>query len=344
MCSSSQELIGKATSMKHCQQARSHQASKAFTLVELLVVVSIIALLVAVLLPSLQKAREQARSVKCLANLHAYALGMMSYTAEHRDFLPGPVHPAIFRNPELADNAQWGVNSTRTLNWLLRRNFQVTNTSQSGQRVEVVQELSTCPTAVLITRDQEFTGLVPAFSYAANSYGPLNCPMQDSQGQWYHTDPPFYFGCWFWGDGFPAGNGAYNARMWKPKALSMLKFASDEWAFGDAWYRQIAGTPPRVGGAPPRQFLGTFPSQQSSAPLPSAPYHNTSLSEVRTSKNLNAGPNPLPRSTLKGKTNMAYFDGHAASFLGQWNRFGEGGTARPFWFRWGGKNTTYTCP
>lgn len=345
ICSSSQELIGKATSMKHCQQARSHQASKAFTLVELLVVVSIIALLVAVLLPSLQKAREQARSVKCLANLHAYALAMMTYTAEHRDFLPGPVHPAIFRNPEQANATMGGNNAVKTLNWLLRRNFQVTNTSQSGQRVEVLQELSTCPTAALITRDQEFTGLVPAFSYAANSYGPLQCSNADNNKEWYHTDPPFYFGVWFWGDPFPAVSTAYNGRYWRPKPMSRLKRASDEWAFGDAWFRRVSAPGGgRVGSIQDRQFLGTFPSPQSGSPLPSAPYHSTSLSEVRTSKNLAAGTTALPKVDFKGKTNLGYFDGHAASFSGQWKNFGEGGTVHPYWQRFGGKNVNYDCP
>ena len=56
---------------------------KGFTLNELLVVVAIIAVLMAILLPSLGRAREQAKAVKCLANLKGQALGMFAYAQEN---------------------------------------------------------------------------------------------------------------------------------------------------------------------------------------------------------------------------------------------------------------------
>jgi len=51
----------------------------AFTLIEVLVVVAIIALLVSILLPSLRRARGEARRVGCLSNLHAIHVGSMAY-------------------------------------------------------------------------------------------------------------------------------------------------------------------------------------------------------------------------------------------------------------------------
>ncbi len=61
-----------------------------FTLIELLVVVGIISLLIAILLPSLRGAREQARSVTCLSNLRQIAHGWHMYADENRDIsVPG---------------------------------------------------------------------------------------------------------------------------------------------------------------------------------------------------------------------------------------------------------------
>jgi type II secretory pathway pseudopilin PulG len=56
--------------------------------VELLVVVSIIALLIAILMPSLKGARDQARHVKCMANLHAIGLGLRAYAVDNRGWIP----------------------------------------------------------------------------------------------------------------------------------------------------------------------------------------------------------------------------------------------------------------
>ena len=62
--------------------------SKGFTLIELLVVVAIIALLVAILLPSLGRARELARQAVCSANLNAVGKAMMLYKTEAADLYP----------------------------------------------------------------------------------------------------------------------------------------------------------------------------------------------------------------------------------------------------------------
>jgi prepilin-type N-terminal cleavage/methylation domain-containing protein/prepilin-type processing-associated H-X9-DG protein len=62
--------------------------SPGFTLVELLVVVSIIALLISILLPSLRKARDQAKAVKCAANTRGVGQGVSVYLAETTGIYP----------------------------------------------------------------------------------------------------------------------------------------------------------------------------------------------------------------------------------------------------------------
>jgi len=64
------------------------RAHRAFTLIEILVVVAIIALLVSILLPSLKAAREQARRAVCLSNEHQMGVGFSTYVSEFRHYLP----------------------------------------------------------------------------------------------------------------------------------------------------------------------------------------------------------------------------------------------------------------
>jgi len=76
---------------------------RAFTLIELLVVIAIIAVLIGILLPSLGKAREQARTLKCAVNTRTIATGVNTYAAQYR------VLPASYLYPKTKTGTDWAI-------------------------------------------------------------------------------------------------------------------------------------------------------------------------------------------------------------------------------------------
>lgn len=161
-----------------------------FTLIEVLVVVSIIALLVAVLLPTLSQARKRAIGVACLAHLRTLGQGIGVYGLQQRDRLP----PG--RMPDLGDGLNWRVHVKGGLKYRptflailgrevglppfrepMSRKTAVDSSGERGDQQNYASDVFVCP-AVSGWRDERNA----AYGYNYQFLG--NSRLRDPQDPW----------------------------------------------------------------------------------------------------------------------------------------------------------------
>jgi prepilin-type N-terminal cleavage/methylation domain-containing protein/prepilin-type processing-associated H-X9-DG protein len=174
-----------------------------FTLIELLVVIAIIAILAAMLLPALAKAKAKAHQAVCLSNLKQWGLADTMYVGDNNEFLPAPRYQSSYDVASDEDNPVWPnisnyhntavpvhpvgddvwfnalppfVSSKAMYDWAIGANKSLFNNS-------IGRNIFTCPTAIVqgwIPDDQAVNhgymvpGQRPLFSYGMNSKGPYN--------------------------------------------------------------------------------------------------------------------------------------------------------------------------
>ena len=91
---------------------------KKFTLIELLVVVAIIGILVSMLLPSLSKARNEAKSVLCVNNLRTLAIGVLEFSTEN----DGGIIKTVYSSPGVYTGWEYGLKPYLGDDYINKRN------------------------------------------------------------------------------------------------------------------------------------------------------------------------------------------------------------------------------
>jgi len=251
-----------------------------------LVVVAIIALLVAILLPTLAAARENARRTVCASQLKEMAHAIVMYNAENKDSLPGPLHQAL----ELETVGKVASNDYEAwhLPHYIRRYF---NDTSKGKKL--TDNIVRCPTALKMFDTKNRWGDSNAerpFTYTLNNWWTV---AGDSER--IGTDPEQYFG-WpgsssdpkyrFWAGG-PDASGRFYLNpeagdVAKPKRVQQIKQPGREWAIGDA-FRYNDETRPKIAGSGRENGdwrIGTYQSdwvERGNIPHAVRPFHDKGI-------------------------------------------------------------------
>ena len=158
-----------------------HEKKNAFTLVELLVVIAIIGILIALLLPAVQAAREAARRCQCVNNLSQLMLAVQNYNMTHSVYPPGTINEEgpIVNEPQ-GYHHDW-ISQTlpyfEEINTFRHIDFSVGVYDERNAKVrEVVMATLLCPSC-----RNDFEKIMP--SNYAGCQGPTETPIDvDNKG------------------------------------------------------------------------------------------------------------------------------------------------------------------
>jgi prepilin-type N-terminal cleavage/methylation domain-containing protein/prepilin-type processing-associated H-X9-DG protein len=264
----------------------------AFTLVELLVVIGIIAVLIGVLLPVLGRAREQGRSTACLSNLRQLGLAFMMYANDNKGFLPATARGNTFEQDWIHWQLTRNLDRSAIAKYLTKVNDDGRTNSASNYEKSLNVNFLRCPSDDVKFRVRgDLSPFAPStayrFSYSMNHYLGTGFLYVE-----YLRDPNFV-------DTFSfarARNAAGKITQVRRPSEKVLLFEEAEATLDDGH-----GSPDVPTGTQSCNLLAIRHDRKRANPEPVGNFSVTSLDVLRTRWN----------GSLKG--NVAFCDGSARS-------------------------------
>jgi prepilin-type N-terminal cleavage/methylation domain-containing protein/prepilin-type processing-associated H-X9-DG protein len=251
-----------------------------FTLVELLVVIGIIAVLISMLLPALNRAREQARATKCLSNLRQLSMATLGYCNFNKGMFPGPGGSGMSRADWIAWTDMPGDDDPTNAAYVDNSMIQ----PYLGSKGDALKALLRCESDDVEARPACTPPKVYRYSYSFNNM--LSRPGQYQSLPW----------------NVPTSWGQKPARigMVRNSSQKIMFVEEDSKSIDDGIWSPFLLDPSTT---PPTYYSRGGASGGAPTPNPANPNQVTDRHERRKDKT-----NPL------GRGNVCFVDGHAELF------------------------------